>query len=293
MENHPSEYKAPILTQIYWLIGGLCVLLAFGSFAYGLANNQQGVAFAGLAVCFVAGLLCFGVAQVVDYIGQTAHNTRAIADLLRRAPRLETPLDSETKTEPSRMRSVQPRAALIVAAALLLSPAIAQAQKFDEPKTDAQLRVITAAAVEQDAVRLSRLPQSLIHGKILSVGEDGYLVSCDSAKVSHPAMPSIAVYVKPSQDRLVWIARDPAAMALNHGEGTQIDLLGKEDGTHTYTTVLQRQNTVANFRAVEVAPPGSVVTLLDRDGKPIIPAATANVARGSAYTPELTLKRGW
>gem|GEM_PF-6340116 len=175
---------------------------------------------------------------------------------------------------------------------LLMVASLAHAQKVaDATKAEARARSIIDAAAAQDAVRLSRLPKSLVQGKILSVSADGYLVSCDAATISHPAMPSIAVYTLPSQDRLIWIAREPAAIVLNCGEGSAVSLLAKEDGTHTYTTVLQRQNTVANFRAPEMTPPYCVITKLDRNGKPEQGAPV--VARGSAQTPELTLKRSW
>lgn len=172
---------------------------------------------------------------------------------------------------------------------LLAFAAIANAQNLEQAKTESQIRALSALAAQQNAARLARLPQSLVSGKILSVAVDGYLVNCEPATASHPAMPSIAAMVLPSQDRLIWIARDPATKA-QLGEGTQIQLLGKEDGTHTYTTVLQRQNTVTNFCCVESLPPASAVTVLDRyAAKPSPPP----VAQGSQFTPELTMKRSW
>jgi hypothetical protein len=143
---------------------------------------------------------------------------------------------------------------------VLAASSSVRAQQPNVAEIDARIAAIKAELAINER-KLANLDWSLIHGQVLSVTSEGYLVSCKPAAASHAAMPTVAT-MPVSQDRLVWIARDPATKP-QWGQGSSITMIGQEDGTHTYTTILGGQNTVANFcSSVKPLPLGSVVKLL-------------------------------
>ena len=92
-----TPYRQPILAfilRVFGLFAAASASVAFGVIVVGVAsgNGVAGV-FVALPVLFsalVSALLLFGVAQVIDYLGRTAHaseeaaeSAQASADLLR------------------------------------------------------------------------------------------------------------------------------------------------------------------------------------------------------------------
>ena len=92
-----SPYRQPILAlilRVFGLLAAVVATLAFGAIVASLAsgNGTAGVlvALPVLVSALVSALLLFGVAQVIDYLGRTAHaseeaaeSAQASADLLR------------------------------------------------------------------------------------------------------------------------------------------------------------------------------------------------------------------
>ena len=75
-----SPYRQPILAlilRVFGLLAAVVATLAFGAIVASLAggNGTAGVLVA-LPV-LVSALLLFGVAQVIDYLGRTAHASEA------------------------------------------------------------------------------------------------------------------------------------------------------------------------------------------------------------------------
>lgn len=131
-----EQYKAPILTQVYWLVGGLCLLVGLIGAAGCWSKGQQMAGFIGIFLSILVALLCFGVAQVVNHIGQTAHNTRQIADLLRGGGAAQTPpsspveerMNTFVRSEPSLRKTIAPKQFLLVVASLATAAQPLQAQ---------------------------------------------------------------------------------------------------------------------------------------------------------------------
>jgi flagellar motor component MotA len=92
-----TPYKQPILALILRVFGILAAAIAFvalGVIVVGVANGNGTagvlVSLPVLVSAVVSALLLFGVAQVIDYVGRTAHaseeaavNAQASTDLLR------------------------------------------------------------------------------------------------------------------------------------------------------------------------------------------------------------------
>jgi hypothetical protein len=92
-----SPYRQPILAlilRVFGLLAAVVATLAFGAIVASLAsgNGTAGVlvALPVLISALVSALLMFGVAQVIDYLGRTAHaseeaaeSAKNSADLLR------------------------------------------------------------------------------------------------------------------------------------------------------------------------------------------------------------------
>jgi len=97
MAMNDNPYRQPILAFILRVFGFLAAaiaLVALGVIIVGVAsgNGTAGVlvSLPVLVAAFVSALLLFGVAQVIDYLGRTAHASEAAAfsaeesaDLLR------------------------------------------------------------------------------------------------------------------------------------------------------------------------------------------------------------------
>jgi hypothetical protein len=82
-----SPYRQPILAFILRVVGLLAAaiaLIALGAIIVGVAsgNGIAGVlvALPVLVSALVSALLLLGVAQVIDYLGRTAHASEAAAD---------------------------------------------------------------------------------------------------------------------------------------------------------------------------------------------------------------------
>ena len=82
-----TPYRQPILAFILRVVGLLAAaiaLIALGTIIVGVAsgNGTAGVlvALPVLVSAIVSALLLFGVAQVIDYLGRTAHASEAAAD---------------------------------------------------------------------------------------------------------------------------------------------------------------------------------------------------------------------
>lgn len=97
MSREPSIYRQPILAlilRVFAILAAAIALIALGVIVVGVAsgNGAAGVlvSLPVLVSALVSALILFGVAQVIDYLGRTAHaaeETAAAAqegaDLLR------------------------------------------------------------------------------------------------------------------------------------------------------------------------------------------------------------------
>jgi fatty acid desaturase len=87
MSSEPSVYRQPILALILRVFGAIAAAVAaFALFVviFGLVTGD-GAAGALLALpvlvsALVSALILFGVAQVIDYLGRTAHAAEEAAD---------------------------------------------------------------------------------------------------------------------------------------------------------------------------------------------------------------------
>lgn len=72
-----EEVKTPILTSVYRLVGGLCVIAAGLAVVIGMRDTRGlGAGISAAAICLFAALVCFGIAQVVMLIAKIEYNTR-------------------------------------------------------------------------------------------------------------------------------------------------------------------------------------------------------------------------
>jgi hypothetical protein len=87
VSREPSIYRQPILAFILRVFGAIAAAVA--AFAFGVAvlgfasgNGLAGalVALPVLVSALVSALILFGVAQVIDYLGRTAHAAEEAAD---------------------------------------------------------------------------------------------------------------------------------------------------------------------------------------------------------------------
>lgn len=89
---HPlnqTPYKAPILTTIFNVLGSLvlvgAVLFILFMLIAGVASKEPAVLFPAIATAVVAVLTAigyFGIAQVIDFLGRTAHSTDRLCSIL-------------------------------------------------------------------------------------------------------------------------------------------------------------------------------------------------------------------
>jgi len=82
-----TPYRQPILAFILRVFGILAAVIATLAFGATVASLASGNGIAGVLVALpvlvsalVSALLLFGVAQVIDYLGRTAHASEAAAD---------------------------------------------------------------------------------------------------------------------------------------------------------------------------------------------------------------------
>ena len=68
-----EEYETPILSRVYAVVG----LLAFVGAVAAVIFGEWAVA----GGAFLSGVVCFGIAEIVDLIGRTEFNTRALSNL--------------------------------------------------------------------------------------------------------------------------------------------------------------------------------------------------------------------
>ena len=75
-------YRPPILTTVYNIVGTVTLVIAIMAAVLLVAGGALAGSAAGVVVSvpvivggLLAALLCFGSAQVINYIGQTAYNT--------------------------------------------------------------------------------------------------------------------------------------------------------------------------------------------------------------------------
>jgi hypothetical protein len=68
-----SEYKTPILSTIFLVFGVLAII---GAVLSALFSPTTAVMLA------IAGIIYFGFAQVIDYLGRTAHSTDRLCTVL-------------------------------------------------------------------------------------------------------------------------------------------------------------------------------------------------------------------
>lgn len=133
MSSHPS-FKRPILSSVYRISGALCIIggvLALCSSIFAAVNGSDGGALAGVTMfggAIGAAVICFGIAQVLDYIAKTAYHAercdlaltsqaasrQAAPAVASRAPRHDSPrltgvADSATAACPSCMAELDVR----------------------------------------------------------------------------------------------------------------------------------------------------------------------------------------
>ena len=79
-EKQPTEeYKTPILSAIYKVFGFLTTGYGLLMFLRGFDSGSSGSIGEGILVVF-AGITLFGIAQVINFIGEIAVNTRVTAN---------------------------------------------------------------------------------------------------------------------------------------------------------------------------------------------------------------------
>jgi hypothetical protein len=92
-----KTYKKPILSSICEVIGVACFLLGAGGFIWVLVKligiepglhryNQDGSGplMAASLCLFFSSIICFGIAQAIDFLGRTADNTSKSYDVLQK-----------------------------------------------------------------------------------------------------------------------------------------------------------------------------------------------------------------
>lgn len=103
-----KDYKTPILTSVFNIIGALVLIVAFLWLTFGVVVSGQSGSAAGLlpavgvALALVlTALTYFGVAQAFDYLGRTAHSANKLCTLIetsvvRHIQSLEARISSST-----------------------------------------------------------------------------------------------------------------------------------------------------------------------------------------------------
>jgi hypothetical protein len=117
--------------------------------------------------------------------------------------------------------------------------------------------------------------RSFIYGRILSVTSTGVLISCASARHSHPTG---SYDLADSGNQIVHVTADPKTLfailsklpdtTIHAGDKDTVMLSALAQGEYTYTTVLRVQNTVPNLVSPEAIAHYSVVTLIDPNNPP-------------------------
>jgi hypothetical protein len=78
-----KEYKSPILTSVFNVLGGITLLI--GIYLMVLAFTTQIGAGAIMAAGFIfSAVIDFGLAQMIDFLGKSAHYSEQTAMLLLR-----------------------------------------------------------------------------------------------------------------------------------------------------------------------------------------------------------------
>jgi len=103
-----SKYKQPILSHIYTGLGVFAFIGSAFLLIAAVAQAEPNAVFAGVMAAlpfFFAALICFGISQLINYIGKTAHYTKQAAHTLEESvARLDAMLQRMNSNRPFLVR---------------------------------------------------------------------------------------------------------------------------------------------------------------------------------------------